>query len=70
LVVSGVNDTADRWWAVSMTPSINIATADQGGPIFMKLLFPVRGISIQKNHAYANYTTWNLQHSLNILLQT
>jgi hypothetical protein len=24
-VVSGVNDTADRWWAVSMTPLTRVA---------------------------------------------
>jgi hypothetical protein len=43
--MGGVNDTADQWWAVSMTPRINIDYMD---PTCSRLLFSLKGISITK----------------------
>jgi hypothetical protein len=34
-VIRGVNDTADQWWAVSMTPLTKIDTADQWWAVSM-----------------------------------
>jgi hypothetical protein len=37
-VVGGVTNTADHWWAVSMTTSINNDSAEQSGPTCARLL--------------------------------
>jgi hypothetical protein len=38
-VVGGVKDTAEQWWAVAMTPPINIDTADQMEPALTTINF-------------------------------
>jgi hypothetical protein len=43
-VINNVNDTADQWSAVSMTPRINIDTADQMDFACSRLLFFFKGI--------------------------
>jgi hypothetical protein len=65
-LVSDVKDTADHWQAVSMTPPINIDTADQGDPTFTRLLFPSKGISIKKAYRYTGKLYYDLQHGLKI----
>jgi hypothetical protein len=47
-MMGGVIYIADQWCAVSMTPLININTADQGAPAVARLLFSLKGISIKK----------------------
>jgi hypothetical protein len=49
-VVGGVNDTADQWWAVSMTPLTKIDTADQGTSKFTVLWLLLKGIPIEKSY--------------------
>jgi hypothetical protein len=44
-VVGGGNDTADKWWAVSMTPLTKYGTADQGYPKFNVLWLLLKWIS-------------------------
>jgi hypothetical protein len=61
-VVSGVNDTVDHWWAVSMRPLTKIDIADQGTLKF-KLL---KGIPIEKFYKgkwyYAISTTFTQKY--------
>jgi hypothetical protein len=49
-VVGGVNDTADRWWAMSMTPLTKIDTTDQGTSKFRMLWLLLKGIPIEKSY--------------------
>jgi hypothetical protein len=46
--LGGVNDTADQWWVVSMTPLTKIDTADQGTSKFSVLWLLLNGIPIKK----------------------
>jgi hypothetical protein len=56
-VVGGVNDTADQWWVVSMTPLTKIYTADQGTSKFRVLWLLLKGIPIEKSYiGKLNYT--------------
>jgi hypothetical protein len=57
-------DTADQWWAVSMTPLTKIDTADQGALKFTILWLLLKGIPIKKSYiGKLYYTTVYLQHS-------
>jgi hypothetical protein len=49
-VAGGVNDTADQWWAVSMTLLTKIDTADQGTSKFSVLWLLLKGIPVEKSY--------------------
>jgi hypothetical protein len=46
--VSGVHDTAEQWWMVSMTLQTKIDTADQGTSKFSMLWLLLKGIPNRK----------------------
>jgi hypothetical protein len=52
--LSGVIDTADQWWAVSMTPLTKIDTADKGTEKFSMLWLLLKGIPIEKSYIGKN----------------
>jgi hypothetical protein len=54
--VGGVNDTADQWLAVSLTPLTKYDTDDQGASKFDVLLQLLMGISLQKIIGKLYYT--------------
>jgi hypothetical protein len=56
-VVGGVNDTADRWWAASMTPLTKTDTADQGTSKFRVLWLLLKEIPIKKSYIGKLYFT-------------
>jgi hypothetical protein len=55
--VGGVNDTADWWWVVSMTPLTKIDTAEQGTSKFSVLWLLLKGIPIEKFYIGKSYYT-------------
>jgi hypothetical protein len=62
--VGGVNDTAERWWAVSMTLLTKIDTADQGTSKFSMLWLLLKGIPIEESYiGKLYYSILYLQHS-------
>jgi hypothetical protein len=56
-VEGGVNDTPDRWWAMSMTPLTKIDTADLGTSKFSILWLLLKGIPIKKSYIGKLYYT-------------
>jgi hypothetical protein len=48
-VVGGVNDTADQWWAVSVTPLTKYDTTGQWASKLDMLWLLLRGIPIKKS---------------------
>jgi hypothetical protein len=56
-VVGGVNDTADRWWVVSMTPLTKMDTADQGISKFSVPWLLLKEIPIEKLYIGKLYYT-------------
>jgi hypothetical protein len=61
-MVGGVNDIADRWWAVSMTLLTKIDTADQWTSKFSVLWLLLKGIPIEKSYIGKLYYNIYLQH--------
>jgi hypothetical protein len=55
--VGGVNDTADLWWAVSMTSLTKIDTADPGTSMFSVLWLLLKAIPIEKSYIGKLYYT-------------
>jgi hypothetical protein len=62
-MVGGVNDTADQWWALPMTPPVNIDTAT-----FTRLPSLVKGIYKKHKQASSIYCIY-VQHALKIFGQ-
>jgi hypothetical protein len=56
-MVGGVNNTADQWWAVSMTLLTKIDTTDQGTSKFTVLWLLLKGIPIEKSYIGKLYYT-------------
>jgi hypothetical protein len=63
-VVGGVNDSADWWWALAMTPLTRIDTADQATSKLSVLWLLLKGIPIEKSYIgklYYNMSTTFIQ---------